>query len=143
MRILLDTHCWIWCLEAPERLSRGAQDLIADQGNQVFLSAASSWEMAIKHAAGKLRLPEAPERYVPSRLEALAMSVLPVELPHTLRVASLPPLHGDPFDRLLVAQAQIERLSLLTADPEILRYDVETIWAGVDEPPRRPRRRRR
>ncbi len=94
-------------------------------------------------AAGKLKLPDAPARYVPARLAEMGMNALSVEHAHALRVAEIPLHHGDPFDRLLVAQAQIERMTLLTADPEIVAYDVETIWAGRDEPPRRARRRRR
>jgi PIN domain nuclease of toxin-antitoxin system len=108
----------------------------------VYLSAASSWEIAIKVGLGKLKLPQPPARYVPSRLAEQGMTALPVEHAHALRVADLPPLHPDPFDRLLVAQAQIERMTLMTADSLILAYDVETLWAGEGDPPR-PRRRRR
>lgn len=143
MRILVDTQCWLWWLEGSERLSRGTVHVLADGAHELLFSAASSWEIAIKYAAGKLRLPEPPERYVPDRLADQGMKALPVQQVHALRVASLPPHHADPFDRLLVAQAQIERLRLLTADPEILRYDVETIWASAQAPPPSPRRRRR
>lgn len=143
MRILLDTQCWLWWFLEPDRLSRGASNLLTDGSHEVLFSAASSWEIAIKCAAGKLKLPEPPERYVPDRLADQGMQALPVQQAHALHVASLPRIHADPFDRLLVAQAQIERLRLLTADPEILRYDVETIWASVQEPPRSPQRRRR
>src|SRR6185503_1297311 len=100
-----------------------------------------SWEIAIKVAIGKLTLPDKPARYVPSALAVQGMNALPVEHSHALRVADLPPLHADPFDRMLVAQAQLERMTLLTADPAILAYDVRTLWAGEGEPPR-PRRRR-
>ena len=97
--------------------------------NELFLSAASAWEIAIKHAIGKLKLPEPPERYVPSRLEALRTLALPIEHSHALQVGSLPRHHRDPFDRLLIAQAQLEDLPILTSDEVFASYDVETIPA--------------
>jgi PIN domain nuclease of toxin-antitoxin system len=141
VRILLDTHCWLWWHLEPERMSRGALELVADPYHQIAFSVASSWEIVVKYALGKLRLPEPPESYIPSRLEAQGLRILPIEQVHALGVASLPSLHADPFDRVLIAQAQVEKLKLLTADPRILAYDVETIWAGVGEPP--PRRAHR
>lgn len=145
MRLLLDTQCWLWWFLRPDRLNAHAHDLIADQRHPVYLSAASSWEIAIKFSLGKLRLPETPARYVPSRLGAAGMSALAVEHSHALAVGSLPPRHADPFDRLLVAQAALERMALITADEAIMAYDeAETIWGSNDEPPsparRRPRR---
>ncbi len=127
MRILLDTHCWLWLQVAPERLRRSSLELVEDRGNDLLLSAASSWEIAVKYGLGKLALPEPPATYVPSRMATSGVGGLPIEHIHALRVADLPPLHRDPFDRLLVAQAQEEKLTLLTADPQILAYDVECI----------------
>jgi PIN domain nuclease of toxin-antitoxin system len=142
VRILLDTHCWLWWLESSDRLSRGALELMGDPYHEFTFSVASTWEIGVKYALGKLRLPEPPERFIPPRLEEQGTRVLPVEQIHALRVASLPPLHDDPFDRLLIAQAQVERLALMTADPRIVEYDVETIWAAAGESPK-PRRRGR
>jgi PIN domain nuclease of toxin-antitoxin system len=139
MRILIDTHCWLWSLTAPERLSARAREIFADPENTIYLSAASSWEMAIKYQLGKLPLPEAPETYVPSRMLAQGIEALPIEHAHTLRVAQLPAHHHDPFDRLLIAQSQIESLSLLTADPMFRKYKVDLVWAGR----RSPRSRRK
>jgi PIN domain nuclease of toxin-antitoxin system len=130
MKLLLDTHVWLWALHAPERLSDEARRLIARRENVVYLSAVSAWEIAIKFGLGRLRLPVPPEEYVPSRMADLGMETLPIEQAHALRVASLPRHHRDPFDRLLVAQAQVERLTLVTADPEIRLYDVETVAAA-------------
>ena len=129
MRILLDTQCWLWMAAAPDRFSPSARALVEDRSHELFLSAASAWEIAIKHALGKLRLPEPPARYVPSRLASLQTLPLPVEHAHALNVASLPPHHRDPFDRLLVSQAQLEALSILTADPLFERYDVSVLPA--------------
>jgi PIN domain nuclease of toxin-antitoxin system len=130
MRVLLDTQAWLWMQASPERFSRPALDLVEDARNELFLSAASSWEIAIKFALGKLPLPEPPAEYVPSRLETSGTRALGVEHRHALHVASLPHHHRDPFDRLIVAQAQLETLPVLTSDPAVMRYDIETIPAG-------------
>ena len=142
MKILIDTQCWLWWFFAPDRLNARAQEIIAERRDAIYLSAASSWEIAIKAGLGKLELPEPPSRYVPSRLADEGMAALPVEHAHALGVADLPPFHDDPFDRLLVSQARHERAALMTADPQILRYDIETVWAGRDAPPPRQTTRR-
>ena len=129
MRLLIDTHCWLWWLGAPERLRDSSRRLIANHDNEVLFSAASSWEIAIKIALGKLHLPSPVEQYVPDRLARNAMGALPVEHIHALRVATLPLHHGDPFDRLLVAQCQVENLPLLTADRQFSPYDIEILPA--------------
>lgn len=100
-----------------------------DARNQLFFSAASAWEIAIKYALGRLPLPLPPAEYVPSRMERGDTAALPVAHEHALRVANLPPHHRDLFDRLLVAQCQVERMHLLTKDPQFKPYDIEVIWA--------------
>ncbi len=129
MTILLDTHVWLWMLTEPERMTTRALSLVEDHGTTLLLSAASSWEIAIKYALGRLPLPQPPEQYVPDRMRVTAVDPLPIEHPHSLRVSVLELFHRDPFDRILVAQSQIERVPLLTADPVFERYDVETIAA--------------
>ncbi len=128
MKALLDTHTFLWWNMDDSRLSQTARDLIADGGNELFLSVASAWEIAIKAARGSLILPEPPEQYVPSRLQRHQIAPLRIQLSHALRVYNLPPIHRDPFDRLLIAQSQQEDLPILTADSEIVRYDVRVIW---------------
>lgn len=125
MRLLLDTHAFLWAHADPARLGPH-RDTIEDPDAERLVSAVTSWEIAIKVALGRLHLPEPPERWVPARLHAIAATPLAVEHPHALRVAGLPPLHRDPFDRLLVAQAQILGVPILTADRQIARYEVET-----------------
>lgn len=134
MRFLVDTHCWLWLQASPERLAREVVSLLEDPDNELLLSAASSWEIAIKYAIGKLRLPEAPDRYVPRRMSASGTRGLAIEHAHSLRVAELPMHHRDPFDRLLVAQAQIEKLTLVTVDPQFDDYDVETRFGREQSP---------
>ena len=127
MRILLDTHCWLWLQATPERISAPTRDLLADPANQIVLSAASAWEIAIKYALGKLPLPRAPHLYVPSRMRQTGTTPLAIEPAHALRVAMLPPHHADPFDRLLIAQAQIEKMAVLTVDAQFKSYDVRLL----------------
>lgn len=129
MRILLDTQAWLWLQTTPERLSDGALEAVSDPENDLFLSAASAWEIAIKYNLGKLPLPEPPAEYVPSRLATSGTAPLTVEHRHALHVASLPRHHRDPFDRLLVAQARLDGLTILTADAQLGAYEVVVLPA--------------
>jgi PIN domain nuclease of toxin-antitoxin system len=124
---LLDTHIWLWMQTDPARLGDAALDLIEDVGNDLLLSAASAWEIAIKYQIGKLDLPEDPATYVPDRMRRSGTAPLPVEPAHALRTGELPDHHKDPFDRLLVAQAQILGIPIVTVDEYIPAYDVAVI----------------
>ena len=117
-------------LVSPERLGSTARQLIEDTKNELFLSAGSSWEIAIKYASGRLDLPSPPEVYVPDRMRKTGVRGLGVTHLHALRTSSLPPHHRDPFDRLLIAQAQIESVPIVSSDPLFDRYDVQRIDAG-------------
>jgi PIN domain nuclease of toxin-antitoxin system len=128
VRILIDTHTFLWWNEAGPELSRRASALLADSRNTLLLSVVSAWEIVVKVQAKKLRLPEPPTVYVPTRTAHYGIEILPVTLAHTLAVEALPPHHRDPFDRLLIAQAQVEGLPILTIDEEIQRYAVKTVW---------------
>jgi len=130
MRFLLDTHVWLWLQTEPERVGDGVRSRLADGSAQLLLSSASAWEISIKYALGKLPLPEPPHTYVPSRMRHDDVDGLPVTVTHSLHVASLPAHHSDPFDRLLVAQAQLEHLILVTADRALEPYDVELVRAA-------------
>ncbi len=129
MKLLLDTHCWLWMRGDPDRFSAAAQRLVCDPEVALYLSVASIWELAIKFAADKLRLPDTPARFAARSIEEDQLIVVPILANHALLAASLPPHHRDPFDRLLVAQAQAESLTLLTADPNLARYAVPIQWA--------------
>ena len=124
MKLLLDTHVLLWWL-AEEPLEAGAREAIESPRNVVCVSAASAWEMGIKVGLGKLRPPES----LSIRLREERFTPLPVTVEHGLRVGELPLLHKDPFDRLLVAQAQLEGLTIVTRDERIAQYDVETLAA--------------
>lgn len=126
MRLLLDTHVFLWLNAVPERLG-GALAELEDSRNRLVVSAASSWEIAIKHARGRLALPDPPERYVPDLIRRIGAQPLAIEHAHALAVASLPSLHRDPFDRLLVAQARLIDATLVTADERLAGYPVRTL----------------
>jgi PIN domain nuclease of toxin-antitoxin system len=127
--ILLDTQVWLWMLMAPERFSEQALRLVQSAHNRLILSAASAWEVAIKHELGRLQLPGPPESVIPDLLLRSGVEALPMTHIHALRAGSLPPHHRDPFDRMLVAQAQLEGLPILTSDAQIRLYDVEVMAA--------------
>jgi PIN domain nuclease of toxin-antitoxin system len=114
-------------LVSPERFSQSTREILERGETDLLLSAASSWEIAIKYSPGKLALPSPPAEYVPERMLQSGVTGLPVEHRHALAVANLPPHHRDPFDRILVAQAIVESLPLLTADPQLTRYGIEAI----------------
>lgn len=130
MRLLLDTHCWLWWLAEPERLSPDALGHLGDGRNEIYLSVASAWEIAIKVGLGKLRLPLPPEEYIPARLASQNMHALAIELDHVTEAGRLALHHRDPFDRLLVAQARREALTLVSADVKLRAYEVEFLWAA-------------
>ena len=124
MNLLLDTQVVVWMLSASGSIPRPVRETIADGANALFVSAVSTWEIAIKSALGKIDV-DLPK--LVTALGRVGAAKLPVTIEHTLRVRDLPPHHRDPFDRLLIAQAQIEHLLILTADPWFDRYDVTTI----------------
>ena len=128
MRLLLDTHVFLWWILDDPRLSARARRLIADPRNEVLFSAASAWEIAVKTAPGRLSLPQRPERFVPRQLAINGFQPLPIRLEHALRVYGLPDHHRDPFDRLLITQAIEDRLTIVTADPQFGKYQVRVVW---------------
>jgi PIN domain nuclease of toxin-antitoxin system len=128
LKLLLDTHVWLWAMVSPERLNQATRTAIADPTNEAWLSVASAWETAIKRALGKLALD--PALLVDVSIQQLRIQVLPIALDHALEAASLPAHHRDPFDRMLVAQARLEGLTLVTADHLLQKYDQGVMWAG-------------
>ena len=128
MRLLLDTCTFLWVLTGARDLSPAATALFKAPDNEVFLSAASAWEIATKYALGRLALLHRPERFVPAEREAHGILPLPVDEESALHVSRLPLLHRDPFDRMLVSQAIVHGLTILTPDPLIAQYPARTTW---------------
>lgn len=128
MNLLLDTHAFLWWVTDDTQLSTTVRNIIVDPTNTIYFSVISAWEIIIKYQAGKLTLPETATTYISSRLAANNFSTLPVEMPHVLKVASLPNYHRDPFDRLLIAQSQVQQIPLATVDALVRQYPVSIIW---------------
>jgi PIN domain nuclease of toxin-antitoxin system len=126
--LLLDTHAFLWFCQDDPLLSATAKTLIEDPGNQKLVSLASCWEIAIKAGLGKLRLGEPSATYIPAALARTGFDLLPISLAHATAVESLPLHHRDPFDRLLIAQAQTEAIPLVSGDVALDPYGVRRLW---------------
>jgi len=128
MRLLLDTNSFLWFISGSERLNVNARDLITDLNNQLVLSSASLWEIAIKVSIGKLELLQPYYQFIPEQLGKNDINVLPIELSHLTKVVELPFHHRDPFDRLIIAQALTEDIPIISPDPIFSQYAVKLIW---------------
>jgi len=128
MRLLLDTHAFLWWVDDAPQLSRRAREAIASAENECLVSLASCWEMAIKASLGKLDLPAPMERFIPEQLAINRFQRLDIDFRHVVRTAAMPFHHRDPFDRLLAAQALEEELTLVTGDPVFRKYKVRRLW---------------
>lgn len=128
MRLLLDTHTFLWFIGGDERISDKAKEAITDLENEVFLSVASLWEIAIKINIGKLKLPRPFGELIPEQLMQNEVTILRIELSHMARYVDLPLHHRDPFDRLIIVQAQMEEMPLVSKDDTFESYDVSLLW---------------
>jgi PIN domain nuclease of toxin-antitoxin system len=128
MRILLDTCTFLWLILDSEELTEKVKDLFADSDNEVFLSVVSTWEIAVKYAIGRLDLPEEPRFYIPEQRERHRVRSLPLDEPASLQVSTLPKIHSDPFDRMLISQAMIHGLTILSPDDMMKKYPVRIAW---------------
>jgi PIN domain nuclease of toxin-antitoxin system len=129
MKFLLDSHVFIWLFAAPEKLGEKARSIIEAQDSELLLSAASIWELGVKHQLGKLSLPLPIEEYITSRAQDAGIGLLPISPIHCFRVTELPFHHKDPFDRMIVAQALTENLTVLTHDSILSEYNILIQWA--------------
>jgi PIN domain nuclease of toxin-antitoxin system len=128
MKLLLDTHTFLWWITDDPQISAKALELIGDSQNNLYWSAASSWEVAIKYALGRLPLPDTPAIFLPTELGKNRIETLPIVDTHAFQAGQLPRHHRDPFDRMLVAQADVETLGIISNDPKIRLYDVDVYW---------------
>jgi PIN domain nuclease of toxin-antitoxin system len=128
VKLLLDTCTFLWVLDGAPQLSPRAADMFRQSDHEVFLSAASAWEIAVKHSSGRLVLPERPERFVPAMRDGRGIVSLPIDEESALHASRLAWLHRDPFDRLLVSQAIVHGMTILTPDPIISQYPARTMW---------------
>jgi len=128
VRLLLDTCTFLWIVADAPELSQRARELFVDPVNETYLSVVSTWEIAIKNALGRLPLPQDANRFIPVQREQHGIESLPLDEPSTLHLGRIPSLHNDPFDRMLVCQALVHGLVVLTPDKLILQYPVRTDW---------------
>ena len=128
MKLLLDTVTFLDAAFSPKDISKHARDLLVNPDSEIYVSAASAWEIAIKYALGKLALPQRPDHFVPIHRAKLGAEMLPVDEESALQVTRLPDIHKDPFDRILICQAIIHGMILLTPDERISRYPVRAAW---------------
>jgi PIN domain nuclease of toxin-antitoxin system len=130
MKYLLDTMVWLWSVGPTDKIGGAGLEILTNGDEDLYLSAASSWEIAIKTKLGKFKLTEPPGHYVPKRLVAQGIHSLSITQNHTLKVYDLPLHHRDPFDRLIIAQAIAEKMTVLTADRVFGKYPVDVLWCG-------------
>lgn len=128
MRVLLDTCTFLWLAGGGRALPPRAAAAFQSPDNEVFLSAASAWEIAVKYASGRLALPAPPDRLIATERERLGVAALPLDEDSAMHVIKLPHLHRDPFDRILVSQAIVHGLTILTPDPQIAQYPARVLW---------------
>lgn len=128
MRVLIDSHVFLWLGSDDERLPAQVRDLLADTRTRIVVSVATTWELTVKVMAGRLRLPREPELHFAEYLDDYASELLPIEQRHVEALPELPTIHADPFDRMLVAQALVEDIELVTGDETLQRYPIRTIW---------------
>jgi PIN domain nuclease of toxin-antitoxin system len=128
VRILLDTCSFLWLAGKPADVSARARELFADPDNEIFLSVVSCWEIAAKHSAGRLELPDPPARFIVEACKRAGIESLPLEEEAVLYVSRLPKLHSYPFDRMLICQSIVHGVAILTPDERIAQYPIHTIW---------------
>jgi PIN domain nuclease of toxin-antitoxin system len=127
-RYLLDTHVFIWWMQDSKQLSQNARTIIADSANEIYISAATVWEMSIKCKLGKLEIKNFSEEFLKKQIIANAFSFMHISLSHSFRIYELDIFHKDPFDHMLIAQAQIENCVIITKDSLFEKYDVDILW---------------
>lgn len=127
MKVLLDTHIFLWFISGDTKLSTEIRDAIRDPANEVYLSAVSIWEVIVKYQLGKLPLPEPPETYLPKQRDLHQISSLALDESSVVQLANLPPLHRDPFDRMLVCQALQSGLTIATVDEAVRAYSISVL----------------
>jgi PIN domain nuclease of toxin-antitoxin system len=128
VKILLDTCAFLWLVTDDPKLSGLAKDIFLDSNNELFLSAVTGFEITVKYSLGKLHLTEPPKEFISNRMKANALTELPISLNHTLALQDLPWHHKDPFDRLLVAQAMVAQIPLLSSDEQLSAYSIKRLW---------------
>jgi len=130
VKYLLDTVAWLWSVVTPERLNDEARGILENGREEIYLSAATVWELSIKMRLGKLNFPGPPSHIVPAYMAKQGLRPVPVTHLHAAKIYDLPPHHSDPFDRMIIAQAIVEEMTILTSDRAFEKYPIEVVWCG-------------
>jgi PIN domain nuclease of toxin-antitoxin system len=130
VKYLLDSVIWLWSIDAVEKINEDCRGIMENGREEIYFSAASAWELSIKARLGKLRLPGPPAQCIPAFMAKQGLRPLPVTHLHALKVYDLPLHHPDPFDRLIIAQAITEEMTVLTSDRDFRKYAVDVVWSG-------------
>ena len=128
MRYLLDTHVFLWLAAAPDKLSRNVRQIAIKKKNNLYLSAASGWEIALLRNLGRIQLPDEPQRFIPEAMQKLSVTPVPIGFPTAIAAASLPLIHRDPFDRIIIAEAEREGMAVMTKDKKFAEYGIQSVW---------------
>lgn len=128
MQYLLDTHTFLWMAADPTRLSRKVREIVLKESNRLHLSAASGWEIALLHRLNRVELPDEPQRFIPEAMQRLSVSPIFISFHTAISAAMLPLIHRDPFDRIIIAEAIKEKMTILTKDSKFAKYDVQSLW---------------
>ncbi|MBW1750984.1 MAG: type II toxin-antitoxin system VapC family toxin [Deltaproteobacteria bacterium] len=128
MRYLLDTHVFLWMAAAPEKLSQKVKGIVSRKNNHLHLSAASGWEISLLNNLGRIELPDDPKRFVPEAMQLLQVAPIPIGFSTAISAAALPLIHRDPFDRIIIAEAKKEKMTILTKDKQFSAYEIQSLW---------------
>lgn len=130
MKYLLDSMIWLWSIDSVEKINKVCRDILENGREEIYLSAATAWELSIKARLGKLHLPGPPAQCIPAFMAKQGLRPLPVTHMHAVKIYDLPPHHQDPFDHLIIAQAIMEEMTVMTADRNFRKYPVDVLWCG-------------
>ncbi len=128
MRYLLDTHVFLWMVAAPDRLSQKIREIVSRKNNSLYLSAASGWEIALLRNLGRIELPDEPQRFIPEAMQQFSVMPIPIGFSTAIAAATLPLIHRDPFDRIIIAEAEKEKIIVMTKDKKFAEYGVQSLW---------------
>ncbi|MBI9082147.1 MAG: type II toxin-antitoxin system VapC family toxin [Desulfobacterales bacterium] len=128
VRYLLDTHVFLWMAADPDKLSRNVRKIVLQKNSRLYLSAASGWEIALLRNLGRIELPDEPQRFVPEAMQQLGVTPIPISFSTAMAAASLPLIHRDPFDRIMIAEAEKEKMTVVTKDKKFAGYGIQLLW---------------
>ena len=128
VRYLLDTHAFLWMAADPDQLSRRVRKIVRNKNNRLYLSAASGWEIALLEKLNRIKLPDEPQRFIPEAIQRLSVLPIPISFSTAITAAMLPLIHRDPFDRIIIAEAEKGKLIVITKDKKFVEYGIQSLW---------------